>query len=159
MKTITPILFLSVLSGVMTFLGCRTVGPSHSGDISGTYRAVFRPNVDNELMRIELRREENKIDGVCSYYGEKARTGWDRVKMSGTISGEFSDGVLWLAMKSDENDMALLKLWRQGAKLSGLFADVDFEDLNSDGKISADEIRPVLENWNKPIFPIDLHRE
>jgi len=94
-------------------LGCNKEPPvqtdEQAANLSGTYRGVFLPEADNELMRLELQQVGLRINGVLLYYGEKRDTGWKEPPETMKISGVISDGILWLAI-GPKPDFGVMKL-------------------------------------------------
>jgi hypothetical protein len=106
------VLMLIAAAGIL-FSGCNNESPvktdEQAGSLSGTYRGVFRPEADNELMRLELNQVGQRIDGVLLHYGEKSNSGWEEPPQVMKMSGVISDGILWLAIAADP-DFGIMKL-------------------------------------------------
>ena len=134
-----------ILAALVLSLGCNKEPPvqtdEQAANLSGTYRGVFRPEADNELMRLELQQVGLRIDGVLLYYGEKRDSGWKEPPETMKISGVISDGILWLAI-GPQPDFGVMKLTPTQTVLSGEMLDAGRPsdlDLDNNQRYDGDE--------------------
>lgn len=139
------IALMLVSAAVVLSVGCNQEPPvetdEQAGNLSGTYRGVFRPEADNELMRLELQQVGLRINGVLLFYGEKRNSGWKEPPETMDISGVIFDGILWLAI-GPKPDFGVMKLKPTQTVLSGEMLDAGRPsdlDLDNNQRYDGDE--------------------
>ncbi len=133
-----------------------------TSSLNGTYKGVFLPEADNELMRLELGQAGSRIDGVLSSYGDKRYTGWKKDPQTMKVFGLITDGIVWLASEPDMPDFFVLKLKPIQTVLSGVLLDTGrSSDLDHDNNQLYDrkEFLDFFELNKASAAPIEFEKE